>query len=103
MASVPSRTLVLSISAQHVRPIRLEAFACSAHVLRPAGTTDHKINCNYVFSWFVSINKREWKMMDVSSMEGNNLHKSRESTGPLLIKQPVILALYERSCTLGHC
>jgi len=42
-------------------------------------------------------------MMEVSGMEGNKLHKSRESTGPLLIKQPIILALYERPCTLGHC
>ena len=42
-------------------------------------------------------------MMEVSSMEGNKLHKSRESTGPLLIKQSIIFALYERSCTLSHC
>jgi len=42
-------------------------------------------------------------MMEVSSMEWNNLHKSRESTGPLLIEQSIIITLYERSCTLGHC
>lgn len=36
-------------------------------------------------------------------MEGNKLHKSRESTGPLLVIQPMILSLYERSCTLSHC
>ena len=42
-------------------------------------------------------------MIVVSSMEGNNLHNSCESTGPLLVKQPMILALHERSCTLSHC
>ena len=36
-------------------------------------------------------------------MEENKLHKSGESTGPLLIKQSIILALHERSCTLCHC
>lgn len=42
-------------------------------------------------------------MVEVSSMEGNNLHKSCESTGPLLVKQSIILALYERSRALSHC
>ena len=42
-------------------------------------------------------------MVEVSSMEGNKLHKSCEGAGPFLVKQPVILPLYERSCTLGHC
>jgi len=42
-------------------------------------------------------------MMEVSSMEGNKLHKSRESAGPLSVKQPIILALHKCSCALGHC
>ena len=44
VTSVPSsRTLVLSLSAQHVRSVCLEAFACSAHVLRQSEAADHKI------------------------------------------------------------
>ena len=42
-------------------------------------------------------------MMEVGSMVGNKLQKSRESTGPLLVKQSIILTPHERSCTLSHC
>ena len=36
-------------------------------------------------------------------MEGNKLHKSRESTGPLLVIHSIILTPHERSCALSHC
>jgi len=84
VALVPSRF------CQHrfnITPACLEAPACPAHVPRQAGAAGRTQDKPRLCILVVRLNQQKgWKVVMESSMEGNKLHESCESTGSFLVK-----------------